>query len=203
MANRRCTLRSALSALAMASLLTLTACGSGTVDAGASPSASASGTPAPTVDSRPTSASSTGPARNLPKPELPAAAKENTEAGFAAFTQYWFDTATYALETGDVAPLRTVSDAECKVCNGYLKDASTGGWTIGPRWSSSGFSSDMKLDPLGQAVGYFMLDEGSSTWFDSAGNVAKARDGGNNGKAKAVYAAYANGVWTVRQLGQA
>ncbi|WP_369046838.1 DUF6318 family protein [Sinomonas sp. P10A9] len=206
MAIRR-TLRSALSIFALTAALGLTACG-GNADAGASPSASgaagtSSGTPTPAVDTRPTPASSAGPARNLPKPEMPAAARENTEAGFAAFTQYWFDTATYALETRDGAPLKTISAEDCKVCNGYLKDAATGGWTIGPKWISTSFVSDLKLDPLGQAVGYFMLDEGSSKWYEATGGLSKERHGGNNGQAKAIYASYANGSWTARQLGQA
>ncbi|MBL0704537.1 DUF6318 family protein [Sinomonas cellulolyticus] len=205
MANRRRTLRSALSTLALAGTLGLTACGAGTSgpEAQGTPSAAASGTASPAPDARPTPASSTGPARNLPKPELPAAAKENTEAGFKAFTQYWFDTATYSLETGDSGPLEAISDSGCKVCNGYLADSRAGGWTVGPRWLSTGFSSDMKLDPAGQAVGYFMLEEGTSRWFDADGKLTKERSGGNNGKPKAIYASYTNGAWTARQLGQA
>jgi hypothetical protein len=208
MAIRRCTLRSALPVLVLASALALSAC-SGGADAESqrpptgSASASATATPTPAADSRPTPASSTGAARNLPRPQLPAAAKENTKAGFEAFTQYWFDTATYALESGDKEALAAISAADCKVCAGYLKDIAAGGWSVGPKWTTDAFVTDMKLDPLGQAVGYFMLDEGPSKWYDRSGTVTKDRKGGNNGQAKAIYATYSRGAWKARQLGQA
>lgn len=212
MAIRRCTLRSALPVLALASALALSACG-GKVDVQAqdSPTASASATstatPTPTVDPRPTPASSTGPARNLPKPELPAAAKENTKAGFEAFTQYWFDTVTYALETGDTAPLKAVSKPDCKICNSYIgrseRVANRQGWNVGPRWVVSGFYSDLKLDPLGQAVGYFTLDESSSRQFDETGTPTKALDGGRAEGAKVLYAKYSDGKWTTSEAGRA
>src|SRR5437899_770958 len=85
---------------ALLALLLLSACGS-SPGTGAAPSVTASPSPPPSVDSRPTPASSKGPARNVPKPELPEAAKQNTKEGFAAFTQYWFDTIAYSLETAD------------------------------------------------------------------------------------------------------
>jgi hypothetical protein len=206
MAIRR-SLRSALSVLMLASVLGLSACGGGAgAEAKGSPGTSASAAPSsptPSIDPRPTPASSTGPARNLPKPELPAAARENTKAGFEAFTQYWFDTATYALGSGDKASLAAISAGDCKVCNGYLADISSGGWSVGPKWTTSGFTSDMNLDPLGQAVGYFMLDEEPSRFYDVSGNVKKDRKGGNSGQAKAIFASYTDGQWKTRQLGQA
>lgn len=209
MAIRRRTLRSALSVFALASVLGLTACGSGLGGPGAqgAASASASGTPTPTVDSRPTPASSTGPARNLPKPELPAAARENTEAGFRAFTQYWFDTVTYALETGDTAPLKAISLDSCKMCASYISSASTarsdGGWRVGPRWTLVDFSSDMKLDPMGQAVGYFSMKESQSHVISADGSVGKSRAGGMVDGAQSMYAKFENGAWLASEAGMA
>ncbi|MDP9883199.1 hypothetical protein J2W21_000689 [Sinomonas atrocyanea] len=212
MAIRRSTLRSALPALVLASALVLSACSGGAdaesqVSPTGSASASAAATPTPTADPRPTPASSTGPARNLPKPELPAAAKENTKAGFEAFTQYWFDTVTYALETGDTGPLKAVSKPDCKICNVYVARGdqvkNERGWNIGPRWTVSGFSSDLKLDPFGQAVGYFTLEESSSAQFDKAGTRTKTLDGGKAEGAKALYARYADGKWTTSEAGRA
>lgn len=209
MAIRRRTLRSALSVFALASVLGLTACGSGLAGPGAqgAASASASGAPTPTVDSRPTPASSTGPARNLPKPELPAAARENTEAGFRAFTQYWFDTVTYALETGDTAPLRAISKPDCKICIGFAHEAETsnvdGKWTIATKWTITSFRSDLKLDPLRQAVGYFLIDETRSADFNADGTLATSRPAKTNDKLRAMYAVYGAGVWTASQAGNA
>ena len=212
MAIRRCTLRSALLVLAFVSALALSGC-SGGADAEsqgpptASPSASATATPTPTVDSRPTPASSTGPARNLPKPEMPAAAKENTKAGFEAFTQYWFDTVTYALETGDTAPLKAVSKPDCKICNGFAEEAQAakkdGKWSMATKWTVKGFTSTLKLDPLGQAVGYFQISETASTEFGPDGKVLSHRDAESSTEPNAIYAVYDAGSWITAQAGTA
>jgi hypothetical protein len=44
------------------------------------------------------------------KPELPEAAKENTERGAEAAAEYYLAVATYAWNTGDTAALATLSD---------------------------------------------------------------------------------------------
>lgn len=201
----------ALAVFAVAGALGLTACG-GNADAGASSSASGASseqtaTPSPSIDTRPTPASSAGPARNLPKPELPAAAKENTKAGFEAFTQYWFDTVTYALETGDAEPLKSASLVSCKMCASYADSASSarsaGGWRVGPRWAVSGFSSDMKLDPLGQAVGYFVMNESASQVISTDGSVSKSRAAGKIDGAQALYGKFESGSWRTSEAGRA
>jgi hypothetical protein len=212
MAIRRSTLRSALPALVLASALALSACSGGAdaesqVSPTGSASASATATPTPTADPRPTPASSTGPARNLPKPELPAAAKENTKAGFEAFTQYWFDTATYALETGDTAPLKAVSLESCKMCASYIESGKTaktsGEWRVGPRWTISGFVTDMRLDPLGQVVAYFSMEESASQIIGHDGKPIKSRAGGKLKNAQALYAKFENGAWLTSEAGTA
>ncbi|WP_235781458.1 DUF6318 family protein [Sinomonas notoginsengisoli] len=209
MAIRRRTLRSALPVLALACVLGLSACGGGAgADAGGSPAAAPeTAASTPSVDTRPTPASSTGPARNIPKPELPAAAKENTEAGFAAFTQYWFDTVTYALETGDTGPLKAVSKPDCKICNGFADEAqqsnARGNWTIPTTWKVNSFHSDLKLDPLGQAVGYYLIGESSSADFHADGSLATARPSKSNDTPRAMYAVFQQGSWVAAQAGNA
>ncbi|WP_415857369.1 DUF6318 family protein, partial [Sinomonas sp. G460-2] len=154
--------------------LGLAACGSGPGDAvpsGTSSSGpsvlSGSSSAPPTPDSRPTPASSRGPARNLPKPVLPEAAKQNTKEGFAAFTQYWLNTVTYAFETGDAKPLTDTSDKSCKVCERFVQDSETlhgrSGWSIGPTWTVQDFSSDMRTDPYQRVLGRFLGIESPST----------------------------------------
>jgi hypothetical protein len=212
MAIRRCTLRSALPVLVLASALALSACSGGADAESQGPptgpaSASSTATPTPTADSRPTPASSTGPARNLPRPQLPAAAKENTKAGFEAFTQYWFDTVTYALETGDTGPLRAVSKPDCKICNGFAEEAqksnSDGKWTVPTKWTVRSFHSDLKLDPLGQARGLFLADETASTDFHADGSVATARPAQRDETARDIYAIHDGKGWRVSQAGTA
>ncbi|MGM7667190.1 DUF6318 family protein [Microbacterium sp. A93] len=73
-----------------------------------SPSASASGSYEP--------ATSEGPAKNVPVPEMPEAVKEPTEEGLEAAVEYWWTTNFHLRETGDPAPFATVSSDDCKLC---------------------------------------------------------------------------------------
>ncbi|WP_415856805.1 DUF6318 family protein [Sinomonas sp. G460-2] len=194
--------------------LGLAACGSGPGDAvpsGTSSSGPAvsSGSPSapPTPDSRPTPASSRGPARNLPRPVLPEAAKQNTKEGFAAFTQYWFDTITYGLETGDSGPLREISLPDCKMCNSYtesvLKARKSDGWNSGPQWTISEFTTDMTSDPIGRRAALFFLDETASTEYAPDGRAIDQGKGGRAGGAQALYAIYSADGWKVAEAGGA
>jgi hypothetical protein len=208
MAPRR-TLRSVLPVLVLVLLLPLNACGgpAGAEGGSASSGSSATATQASAPDPRPTPASSKGPARNLPKPVLPEVAKQNTKEGFEAFTQYWFDVATYAIENKDPESLKAISRADCKVCGVYTADAMEStmneSWAEGPRYRVIGFMSDMSLDPLRQALGQFLLEESPSSTFDSQGRMLKFRKGGNDNRLKEIYAIYDDGRWLASQLGQA
>ncbi|MDQ4502691.1 DUF6318 family protein [Sinomonas sp. ASV322] len=185
--------------------LSLVACG-GPPDA-TDGSATASGTVStPTPDPRPTPASSKGPARNLPKPVLPEAAKQNTEEGFAAFTQYWFDTVTYARETGDIGPLSESSQPSCKMCQFQIDKAKElhqdGGWSVGPRRTVSSFQANMAIDAVGNVMALFSLDESASTRFDRDGSAVKSYEGGTAEGAQVIYARF-DSAWTTVEAGRA
>ena len=206
MALRRA-LRLALPALATASLLALTGCAGGST-ASPSPSASsASSAPTPTVDTRPTPASASAPARNLAAPELPEAAKQNTAEGFEAFTRYWFDTITYALETGDEAPLKAISKPTCKMCAAFwdeaIADREAGRWGVGPRWTISGFVPDMTPDPLGQVQGLFTVAESPSSKHTDGGVTVSTSAGGEVGGNQVIYAQFVEGRWLAAEAGGA
>ncbi|MCY1157255.1 MAG: hypothetical protein MOP51_275, partial [Citricoccus sp.] len=66
-------------------------------------------------------ASSEGPAQNVPVPEMPAAAKEQTQEGLEAALEYWWETDYYLKLTGDAAPMESVSTADCVLCEDLLK----------------------------------------------------------------------------------
>ncbi|MBM0126368.1 DUF6318 family protein [Pimelobacter simplex] len=51
------------------------------------------------------------------EPDLPAAAKEATEAGARAFIEYYWELINYAQVTGDVKALKGVSGPNCEGCN--------------------------------------------------------------------------------------
>jgi hypothetical protein len=62
-------------------------------------------------------ATETSPAKNVPVPKYPEAAKAKTKAGQKAFIEYWFKTYNYAFETGDTKPLQAVSGKDCEFCD--------------------------------------------------------------------------------------
>ena len=203
--------RSLFSALLLTCLLALSGCGgpgqaAPSLSAGAASAANTS-SPPPSPDPRPTPASSTGPARNLPKPVLPEVAKQNTKEGFEAFTQYWFDTITYGLETGDSSPLREASLPDCKMCNGYIADAEKvargEGWYVGPRWKISSFDANMILDPYRRAMAYFFLEESPSQDYGASGDLVENRAPTPDRDPKVIHATFKEGLWLAAEAGQA
>lgn len=55
------------------------------------------------------------------EPELPAAAKEATEAGARAFIEYYWELINYAQVTGDVKALKAVSGPNCDGCKAGIR----------------------------------------------------------------------------------
>ncbi len=116
--------------LVLAALL-LTGCAPGDDGAAASPSGatasatSTSTTPVTSAESTPGStpadyvpASLDGPAQNVPKPVMPALAKEESREGAQAFLDYWSDAMWYAYQTGDTSYARDIISPSCEVCHG-------------------------------------------------------------------------------------
>ncbi|WP_422936581.1 DUF6318 family protein [Sinomonas sp. P47F7] len=136
---------------------------------------------------------------------MPEAAKHNTKEGFAAFTQYWLNTVTYAFETGDAKPLTDVSDKSCRVCERFLQDSETlhsrSGWSVGPRWTVQDFSSDMTTDPHERVLGRFLGVESPSTEYTSDSVIGRAFPGEPSGTWQEIYAVFGASGWTVAETG--
>lgn len=106
-------------------------------------SSSASATPggptsgSPTDDGAYVPASEKGPARNVPKPVMPDAVKEDTPEGAEAAVEYWWDAVYYLQQTNDPEPLKAVSRSDCKLCSSYIEAINDiyepGGWHTGSR----------------------------------------------------------------------
>ncbi|WP_147391674.1 DUF6318 family protein [Galactobacter valiniphilus] len=159
MSQRRSSLAGAAIALALACAAALTACtGPGDPPAGtlSAPGSSPTGTTAPT--GLPASASpgatgtggtgassldpnayqpatSTSPAKNVPKPVMPEAAKKKDLEGQKAFIQYWISTYNYMRESGDTGPFLAACEKTSKFCSGSATAAtaasSEGIWRVG------------------------------------------------------------------------
>ncbi len=200
MALRR-TLRTALPALAAASALALTGCTGGST---ANPSPSETANPATsTIDARPTPASSTEPARNIPVPELPEAAKQNTKEGFEAFVRHYISLLDYAYQTGDTEPALDHAGAGCTMCGTSAKsiDAATaaGGWIIGGRLTLSGFSTDGIPDANGLWTAEVELHQTETSNVSQSGSVSALAPAAS--ATVLATAEYANGRWSMSDLG--
>lgn len=113
----------------LACALTVTACTGGASPPlppeSASPSVEQS--PSPTPSPSPTKpkyqpATAKGPAKNVPKPEMPKLAKEHNEEGAIAFVKYYFDLVNYSLESRTVDDIIKVTERSCQVCGDNLID---------------------------------------------------------------------------------
>lgn len=117
-----------LPATAMVAAVLLTACAptddgpddasSSTASEAASSSSSseASAEKTPGADGEYVEASADGPAQNVPKPQKPALADEESYEGAQAFLDYLADARAYAYQTGDTTLIREITAEECGNC---------------------------------------------------------------------------------------
>ena len=124
-------------------------------------------------------ASADGPAKNVPKPEMPEEMKEETPEGAKAAVQYWWDTVTYLQRTGDADLLRASSDEGCDFCRTYTRSIEKiyedGGWTSGSDVEVTSaltgvINKDLKLLQVTT-----LLDVDGITTFKSNGSIDKSQ----------------------------
>ena len=87
-------------------------------------------------------------AETYTKPELPEAAKENTERGAEAAAEHYLALLVYAWNTGDTQPLADMSDANSDFANTYITnidDLYNGGWSYG---TSSRITDVHRVEPV-------------------------------------------------------
>ena len=138
----------------------------------ASPSASATGSYEP--------ATSEGPAKNVPVPEMPEAVKEPTEEGVQATVEYWWESLFYLRQTGEIAPFERVSDEDCSLCEDQIVRWSDiyqqGGWSVtGLAEVEVNFT---KLDPdSAGATTSFLVSEAPGELFRPGGERVEDASG--------------------------
>ncbi|WP_143588267.1 DUF6318 family protein [Tersicoccus sp. Bi-70] len=167
------------------------------VSVSSSPTATVSATPTP--DPRPTAGSAKGPARNLPKPTMPAAAKQKTEAGLKAYAAYWVAALSYGFEATDTSLVRKASAPGCVDCvslyDSIDRKVPKGGWGAGGKLTPEfqlrdGFVPDVN----GQYIVLNALSQAQYNVFTSNGRSA----GNNIGRTKVVFLLaleFLNGEW--------
>ncbi|MEO9246293.1 DUF6318 family protein [Citricoccus nitrophenolicus] len=138
----------------------------------ASPSASATGSYEP--------ATSEGPAKNVPVPEMPEAVKEPTEEGLEAAVEYWWETSFYLRSTGDQEPMDNVSDPACAFCEDQLlrfADIYEQGSWVETEPSELDFQfTKLDADEMGGTTA-FLLSEASAELYRSNGERVEDASG--------------------------
>ena len=82
------------------------------------------------------------------KPELPEAAKENSERGAEAAAEHYLALLVYAWNTGDTQPFADMSDPNSAFANTYVTnigDLYKGGWSYG---TSSRITDVLRVEPV-------------------------------------------------------
>ncbi|WP_228720989.1 DUF6318 family protein [Arthrobacter sp. 260] len=123
----------------------------------------------------PTAASSDGPAANIPVPEKPALADENSVEGLEAFTEYWFELFSYGYITNDWAEFLEITDSGCGTCanvvEGVQEQFASGGWVAGGEAEVLTFSTDFELNTAGSINSFVEVGQGEVTLFSQSGEA--------------------------------
>lgn len=61
-------------------------------------------------------ATAKGPAKNVPKPQMPELAKKQNEEGAIAFVKHYFEVMNYSLATYTTTDLTDITSKDCRVC---------------------------------------------------------------------------------------
>nr|WP_286158892.1 DUF6318 family protein [Arthrobacter sp. EpRS71] len=145
-----------------------------------------------------------GKAQNVPVPVMPELAKENSKAGLEAFIGYWYATYSYAIETGDLALWKLLTNAEIPVAIAHEESVNLnyidGRWIAGGKlttpvieviWNSPATGTySAKVQVIQEAIQYF-----------DAGGTKGQKDSAATNTADAVFAKYTDGAWRVTDYG--
>ncbi|WP_404285535.1 DUF6318 family protein [Glutamicibacter arilaitensis] len=134
--------------IVLACALTVTACTGGTSPPDPTQSSSPVAQESEPTEPSPTPtkpkyepATAKGPAKNVPKPQMPELAKKHNEEGAIAFVKHYFDLVNYSLETHTVGDITKVTKRSCKVCGDNLIDPVRGRaklkyWQVGGQYEA-------------------------------------------------------------------
>lgn len=143
-----------------------------------SPSPTPTTSPSEPATPEPTAASSDGPAANIPVPEKPALADENSVEGLEAFTEYWFELFSYGYITNNWDEFLDITDSGCGTCanvvQGVQEQFVSGGWVAGGEAEVLNFSTDFEQNTAGSINSFVEVGQGEVTMFSQSGEVVGA-----------------------------
>lgn len=149
-------------------------------------------------------ASSDGPAQNVPVPQMPTAAKEQTQEGLEAALEYWWEAAYYIKTTGSPDHLDEISANDCGLCTRLLEtwpdiyDAQ--GWAaIEPAKLEIEYATIDTQNNTGSIL--FLVSEKPGKVFRPDGSLVDEASGdGNESTPWAGAAVFHDGKWTFQDL---
>ncbi len=177
----------------------------------ATPTTSAASPLAPSVSAATSSAPAVykpadaqGKAQNVPLPVMPELAKENSKAGLEAFIGYWYATYSYAIETGDLAAWKQLTNTEIPVAIAHEESVNLN--YIDGRWMAGGKLTTPVIDVMwnSPATGTYsakvQVIQEAIQYFDGGGTKGQ-KDSAATNTADAVFAKYMDGAWQVVDYG--
>lgn len=171
-----------------------------------SASAAASDTPSAAPSPSPSPASAAGPAVNIPVPEKPALADENTIEGLEAFTEWWFELLNYAQATNDFEPLWAVTDSGCKTCTNFQEFVFSAyeddGWIVGGDLAVETFDSNFESTADGTVDSYVSTTQSALTVRDDEGAIEEEFEAFSEPKVGLGIAAFDSGTWRMYDYGE-
>jgi hypothetical protein len=153
----------------------------------------------------PSPASAAGPAVNIPVPEKPALADENSVEGLEAFTKWWVGLVNYGIATNDFAPMWQVTDQGCVTCGNIeasIREVySEGGWQVGGEVSVEGFGSQFEVNTSGSISSYLTNKQTAITVYNQSGEVINEIPAVTNPEPSGTFATWTDGAWVMLDFG--
>ncbi|MBG6191860.1 hypothetical protein IWX64_002827 [Arthrobacter sp. CAN_A212] len=160
--------------------------------------------PEPTTP-EPTAASSDGPAANIPVPEKPALADENSVEGLEAFTEYWFELFSYGYITNDWDEFDSITDSACASCSNIKQVVQgiydQGRWLGGGEFEVLNFASEFEKNTSGSFQSFVENRQDDITYFESDGSEIRT-DPSPTPVIDVMFADYSDGAWKILDYGK-
>jgi hypothetical protein len=142
---------------------------------------------------------------NIPVPEKPALADENSVEGLEAFTKWWFELLNYAQATNDFEPLWAVTDEGCKTCTNFQDFVSASyderGWIVGGEVMIQSFDSSFQPTVDGTIDSYVSTTQAALTVHAQKGAVKEEIDAYPEPRVGLAISAYESGAWRMYDYG--
>ncbi|SDI79999.1 hypothetical protein SAMN04488693_1249 [Arthrobacter subterraneus] len=142
---------------------------------------------------------------NIPVPEKPALADENSVEGLEAFTEWWFELLNYAQATNDFEPLWAVTDKGCKTCTNFedfvQASYSDEGWIAGGDVKVQSFDSTLEPTVDGTIDSYVSTTQAALTVYGQKGAPKEYFDAYSEPRVGLAISAHESGTWRMYDYG--